>query len=76
MTERRGSTGRLVEWWRRVVDHFRWDDASGAELGGGRGPVPPALTPVTGAHANAHHVSLDQLLERVADRRAQRGAGG
>ena len=69
MTERRSSTGRWMEWWRRVVDHFRWDDAASvAELDGVRASVPSG-----GSYAAVHHISLDQLLERAADRRAHRG---
>jgi hypothetical protein len=58
-----------MQWWRRVVDHFRWDNASGGEeLDGVRASAPSAVP-----HAAVHHVSLDQLLERAADRRTQRG---
>lgn len=70
MTERRGSTGRVLAWWRRVVDHFRWDDAGfGVEVDGSGVPGQTGVPPAGGLH----HVSLDQLLERAAARRTQRG---
>jgi hypothetical protein len=64
---RRGGSGRWRGWWHRVVDHFQWDDsASAAEFEGGPGAM-SARPPV------APHASLDQLLQRAADRRTQRG---
>jgi len=69
MTERRGS-GRAFGWWRRVLDHFDWDDATnGAASDGVRASVSPAVP-----HASLRTVPLDQLLLRAADRRTQRGA--
>jgi hypothetical protein len=64
---RRGGSGRWRSWWHRAVNHFRWDDSTGAaefESGPGALSARPAV---------ASHPSLDQLLERAADRRTQRG---
>jgi hypothetical protein len=70
MAERRGSTWRWPAWWRRAVDHFRWDDGEpGAEFDRWPGSVAPVVVP----HAAVRHVALDQLLQRAAERRTKRG---
>jgi hypothetical protein len=70
---RRGRSGRWRGWWHRVVAHFRWDDsARAAEAESGPGAM--SARPSAGPHAShASHASLDQLLQRAADRRTQRG---
>jgi hypothetical protein len=66
--ERRGSMGRWLAWWRRVVDHFRGDDALGLTEAP-RAVGPDVATARPGSAAGA--ASLDQLLLRAADRRAR-----
>jgi hypothetical protein len=65
---RRGGIGRWLAWWRRAIDHFRWDDAEGVtEFEDGSSSDAEAARPGSAMGA----ASLDQLLLRAADRRAR-----